>query len=101
MRVLLVQTLSMENPVPERVYPIGIVSLAGRLLDQGHTVSLLDLNIAPNPFGVLKERLMDFQPEVVGLSLRNIDPLANKTSSLIPPFFVSVRLPHCFLEPGL
>lgn len=92
MRVLLVQALSMENPVPERVYPIGIVSLAGCLLDKGHTVSLLDMNTAPNPFGALKERLLDFEPEVVGLSLRNIDPLANKTSSLIPPFFVSVRL---------
>jgi len=92
MRVLLVQALSMETPAPERVYPIGIVSLAGHLAAQGHTVSLLDMNMDGDPFGALKERLLDFQPEVVGLSLRNIDPLANKTNSLIPPFMVTVRL---------
>jgi putative variant cofactor biosynthesis B12-binding/radical SAM domain protein 1 len=92
MRVLLVQALSMEEAVPERVYPIGIVCLAGRLADQGHTVSLLDMNMAADPFGSLKERILDFQPELVGLSLRNIDPLGNRTSSLIPYFVVTVRM---------
>jgi len=92
MRVLLVQTLSMEETSSERVYPIGIVCLAGRLTDRGHTVSLLDMNMAGDPFGSLKERLLDFQPELVGLSLRNIDPLGNRTSSLIPPFVVTVRM---------
>lgn len=92
MRVLLVQTLSMEEASPERVYPIGIVCLAGRLTEQGHTVSLFDMNMAGDPFGSLKERLLDFQPELVGLSLRNIDPLGNRTSSLIPPFVVTVRM---------
>ena len=92
MRILLVQTLSMEEAPPERVYPIGIVCLAGRLTDQGQTVSLLDMNMAGDPFGSLKERLLGFQPELVGLSLRNIDPLGNRTSSLIPPFVVTVRM---------
>ena len=92
MRVLLVQTLSMEDAPPEKVYPIGIVCLAGYLADQGHTVSLLDMNMAGDPFGSLKQRLLDFQPELVGLSLRNVDPLGNRTSSLIPPFIVAVRM---------
>lgn len=92
MRVLMVQALSMDGPTSERVYPIGIVTLAGGLVDQGHTVGILDMNMAGDPFGALKERLLNFQPEVVGISLRNIDPLANKTSSLIPPFVVTVRM---------
>ncbi len=92
MRVLLVQTLSMEEASPERVYPIGIVSLAGRLADRGHDIRLLDMNMAANPFGALKETLQDFRPDLVGLSLRNIDPLGNRTSSLIPPFVVTVRM---------
>lgn len=92
MRVLLVQTLSVEGPSPEKVYPIGIVSLATLLEGIGHEVDLLDMNIEKDPFGALKERLLDFQPQVVGLSLRNIDPLANKTSSLVPPFVAAVRL---------
>jgi hypothetical protein len=49
MRVLLVQALSMDTPAPERVYPIGIVSLAGHLAAQGHTVSLLDMNMGVCP----------------------------------------------------
>lgn len=92
MRVLMIQALSVEGPSPEKVYPLGIVSLAGCLKDRGHEVDLLDMNIEADPFGALKERLLSFRPEVVGISLRNIDPLANKTSSLIPPFFVAVRL---------
>ncbi|MHB1654149.1 MAG: B12 lower ligand biosynthesis radical SAM protein BzaD [Desulfitobacteriaceae bacterium] len=92
MRVLMIQTPSVEGISQEKVYPIGIVSLAGRLQGYGHEVAILDMNLATDPFGALKEKLLTFQPEVVGLSLRNIDPLSNKTSSLIPPFMVTVRL---------
>lgn len=92
MRVLMVQTPSVEGITQERVYPIGIVSLASRLKDSGHEVDLFDMNLEVDQFGALKEKLLSFKPEVVGLSLRNIDPLANKTSSLIPPFVVTVRL---------
>lgn len=91
-RVLMIQTPSVEGISQEKVYPIGIVSLAGRLQSYGHEVGILDMNLATDPFGALKEKLLAFEPEVVGLSLRNIDPLANKTSSLIPPFMVTVRL---------
>ena len=82
----------MEETAFERVYPIGIVCLAGPLRDLGHTVALLDMNMAGDPFGSLKEKLLDFQPELVGLSLRNVDTLGNRTSSLMPPFVVAVRM---------
>jgi putative variant cofactor biosynthesis B12-binding/radical SAM domain protein 1 len=92
MRVIMIQAPSVEGISNERVYPIGIVSLAGLLKDAGHDVSILDMNIEPDPFGALKERLTDHQPEVVGISLRNIDPLGNKTSSLVPPFAAAVKM---------
>ena len=92
MRVLMVQTPSVEGFSQEKVYPIGIVTLATHLKKAGHEVELLDMNIEVDPFGALKDRLLDYRPEVVGLSLRNIDPLANKTSSLVPPFVITVRL---------
>lgn len=92
MRVLLVQALSTEGQNAEKVYPLGIALLAAHLEVAGHEVRLLDLNLEKDPFGALKEKLLDLKPEVVGLSLRNIDPLANKTSSLVPPFFAAVRL---------
>lgn len=92
MRVLLVQTPSVEGMTQERVYPVGIVSLATHLTGSGHEVQLLDMNLETDPYGALQDRLLSFRPEAVGLSLRNIDPLANKTSSLVPPFVVTVRL---------
>ncbi|GBF35097.1 radical SAM domain protein [Desulfocucumis palustris] len=100
MRVLMVQTPSVEGLSRERVYPIGIVTLATHLKEAGHEVELLDMNIEADSFGSLKEKLLDYRPEVVGLSLRNIDPLANKTSSLVPPFVATVRLVAAFL-PGV
>ncbi|MHB1043542.1 MAG: B12 lower ligand biosynthesis radical SAM protein BzaD [Eubacteriales bacterium] len=92
MQVLMVQTPSVEGFSQERVYPVGIAVLAAHLKEAGHEVELLDMNIEADPFGSLKERLLGYRPEVVGLSLRNIDPLANKTSSLVPPFVTTVRL---------
>lgn len=92
MRVLMIQTPSVEGMGQERVYPIGIVSLAGWIKEAGHEVEILDMNLQVDPYGKLKEMVLNFQPHAVAFSLRNIDPLANKTSSLIPPFIVAVRL---------
>jgi len=44
--------------------------------------------------------LLAERPDVIGLALRNIDPLANKTSSLIPPFMVTNRMIQAIL-PGI
>lgn len=92
MRILMVQTQSVEGASSERVYPIGIVLLGGLLKKEGHEVSVLDMNLSSDPFLELKERLLDFHPDVVGLSLRNIDPLGNKSTSLVPPFVATARL---------
>ena len=92
MRILLVQTPSVENPSSPRVYPIGAVLLASRLKDEGHEVRVLDMNFHGGPFGALKEMLLDFCPEIAGFSLRNIDPLANKSASYVPQFAAAVRM---------
>lgn len=92
MRVLMVQTPSVETFTSERVYPLGIVLLAGCLKRAEHEVEVIDLNLERDPYGALGEKLLDFRPHVVGLSLRNIDPLGNKATSLIPQFTVTVRL---------
>ncbi|MCL5022736.1 MAG: B12 lower ligand biosynthesis radical SAM protein BzaD [Nitrospirae bacterium] len=92
MRVLLIQTPSVEGIAQEKVYPLGIATLGGSLEHSGCKVELLDMNIEADPFGAVKKRLLGFRPDVVGLSLRNIDPLANKTSSLVPPFLVTAAL---------
>ena len=56
MRVLMVQTPSVEGISSERVYPIGIVLLAGCLKGAGHDVEIIDMNLQADPFGALKMR---------------------------------------------
>ncbi len=97
MKILLVQAPSVEGTISERVYPIGIVILATHLIRAGHQVSLLDMNVEADGYGALKKTLLAERPDVVGLSLRNIDPLANKTSSLIPPFAITTKMVRAIL----
>lgn len=92
MKVLLVQAPSVESASSERVYPLGLVTLATHLTRAGHQVAMLDMNIESDAYGALKDKLLAQRPDVVAISLRNIDPLANKTSSLFPPFVVAVRM---------
>ena len=92
MRVLMIQTPSVERISQERIYPIGIVLLASCLQGHGHVVSVMDMNLELDPFGALREKLLTFQPEAIGLSLRNIDPLGNRPNSFITPFLVAVHL---------
>jgi putative variant cofactor biosynthesis B12-binding/radical SAM domain protein 1 len=81
----------MEGIDIERVYPIGIVVLASQVeRETSHQLHLFDMNMAIDPYGDLRLQLDTHQPDVICLSLRNIDPLGNKTSSLIPGFAVSL-----------
>ncbi|MFZ7121442.1 MAG: B12 lower ligand biosynthesis radical SAM protein BzaD [Eubacteriaceae bacterium] len=91
MRVLFVQAISTESINAEMVYPIGIVTLATRIKEE-HEVEILDLNIEEDPFGELKKTIIHMKPQVVCISLRNIDLLGNKMTSLIPQFTVAVKM---------
>jgi anaerobic magnesium-protoporphyrin IX monomethyl ester cyclase len=69
MRVLLVQAFTALDM--ELVYPIGLAYLAAHL--DGHEVDIFDLNLhRDEPFGPLGDVLDRFDPEVVGISLRNM-----------------------------
>jgi radical SAM superfamily enzyme YgiQ (UPF0313 family) len=68
MRVLLISANTLTTPYP--VYPIGLDYVAAALAP-AHKVRIVDMNCAcvdevPSVIG-------EFQPEVVGISLRNID----------------------------
>ncbi len=69
MRVLLVQSPSGRPEPP--VFPLGLAFLAGQL--EGHTVSAVDLSAGRNATEVLAGAMEGTNPEVVALSLRNID----------------------------
>src|SRR5271169_2238864 len=69
MKILLVQSYLKGNLQP--VFPMGLACLAGCLTD--HELRVLDLNLYEQPFNVLENTLADFKPDVIGISLRNID----------------------------
>jgi radical SAM superfamily enzyme YgiQ (UPF0313 family) len=71
MNVLIISTNRTRQPVS--VLPIGacIVADAGR--QAGHNVRFLDLMFKDDPVAALGKVLHKFKPDVVGLSIRNID----------------------------
>lgn len=71
MRILLVQAFTALDL--ELVFPIGLSYLADELRD--HDVEIFDVNLhrdEADPYAFLGDKVRDFQPDVVGISLRNI-----------------------------
>lgn len=69
MNVLLVATNTLMEPYP--VYPLGLDYVAAAISGK-HRVRISDLNGGQGLEG-LKAAIKDFSPDVIGLSLRNID----------------------------
>ncbi|RJP78424.1 MAG: radical SAM protein [Candidatus Zixiibacteriota bacterium] len=78
MRLLLLQSYLGRREPP--VAPLGLASLAAHLSD--HTLRLFDPNVARRPLEDTRSVIQDFQPDLIGLSLRNID-----TTKYSDPFF--------------
>lgn len=70
-RVLLVSTNRERAPQP--VVPNGVACVASALKQAGHEVSVLDLCFARDPFRTARDTARAFAPDVIGLSIRNID----------------------------
>jgi radical SAM superfamily enzyme YgiQ (UPF0313 family) len=71
MRVLLISANTEQLPDP--VFPLGAAYLAAAAAECGHEVDTLDLCFLERPGAALEAKLRDFAPEVVGISLRNLD----------------------------
>jgi len=104
MRILFIQAISTESTTSEMVYPIGIVTLAS-VIQEKYSVELLDLNVEQDPYKALRDKVNEYNPEVIFISLRNIDPLGNKMTSLMPAFITSVKMisalkPQCIIIAG-
>lgn len=69
MKLLLVQSYLGGNEPP--VYPLGLACISSVLPD--HELRLFDPNVYERPFEDLKETIESFSPDVVGISIRNID----------------------------
>jgi len=71
MRVLLVSANTEKINMP--VLPLGLACVAEATRNAGHDVKLVDLMDQQNTRIVLKDAVDGFQPEVIGISVRNID----------------------------
>ena len=82
MKILLVQCPTSHLGAGEKVYPLGLARLSA-LVPAAYEKDCLDLNLYPDPWPVLKEKLEAFRPQVVAVSFRNIDPLAGHQASYL------------------
>jgi len=71
MRVLLVSTNRADLMV--RPFPLGAAYIVASLQAQGHEVDVWDAMFEGDWAASLRQRLRDFRPAVIGLSVRNVD----------------------------
>lgn len=71
MRVLLVSANTEKINMP--VLPLGLACVAEATRNAGHDVKLVDLMDQQDTRIVLKDAVDEFQPEIIGISVRNID----------------------------
>ena len=71
MRVLLISANTERINMP--VLPLGLACIAAAADGQGHTVKLLNLMMQTDTQKALYGTIAEFNPEIIGISVRNID----------------------------
>ena len=104
MRLLLIQLPTSHLGAGERVYPLGLSRLSA-LVPRECAKSALDLNLFADPWPELANALQSFQPDVVALSFRNLDPLAGHQASYLSALKTAAKLvrasiPHAKIWAG-
>ncbi len=83
MKVLFISVNNEKDPYP--VAPIGAAYVAKALRNNHHDVRILDLCFVEDDYSVIAASLHDFAPDVIGISIRNIDNLTYKRSMFYMP----------------
>jgi radical SAM superfamily enzyme YgiQ (UPF0313 family) len=71
MKVLLIS--GNREEVDIRVPALGLACVAASAENAGHEARLLDLLVEKEPQAAISRTISDFQPEAIGISVRNID----------------------------
>jgi radical SAM superfamily enzyme YgiQ (UPF0313 family) len=71
MKILFVSTNRLRKGMPPM--PLGLASVIAQIDESRHELQVLDLMFAERPETELETRLSDFAPDVVAMSVRNID----------------------------
>ena len=85
MRILLLNAPS--GPSQQRVFPLGLGYIA-TAVGERHEVACFDANLVEDPFAELERVVARSKPEVVGLSLRNIDTTQSYNPHSCWPLFI-------------
>ncbi len=88
MKVLLIATNRhgryMTN-IQAQPLPIGLAYIAGYLDPEQHSTKMLDLMFSDDYLGDVERAVKDFQPDLVGLSIRNLDNGSNLNPQSVLP----------------
>lgn len=76
MKVLFVYSNRVRDMQPAP--PIGLSYVASATEDAGHTVRFVDMLLTPAGMEKLRSALRDFEPEVIAVSVRNIDNVVHQ-----------------------
>jgi radical SAM superfamily enzyme YgiQ (UPF0313 family) len=82
-KVLLIAS-SREN-LPYHVAPIGVGYLAASLVQEGFEVSVLDLSLEREAAPLIRARISEFSPDVIGISIRNLDVVTYPSDAFVLP----------------
>ena len=74
MRVLLVS--ANREHLPDPIFPLGLAYIAAAVSNAGHDIEVADLCFGVRPLYDLRRQVIRFRPDVIGLSLRNVDNAA-------------------------
>lgn len=83
MRILLISTNREKIPYP--VEPIGLTYIASSLQGAGHEVRVIDLCFEDDGAAEVVREISGFGPELIGLSIRNVDNLTYPKSVFYLP----------------
>ena len=88
MRILLISPNT--EMLPDPVFPLGLAFLSGAIKRSHHQHHILDLCFEENYGKALDEAVAKFQPQAIGLSLRNVDNVAYPNTVSYLPFYQKV-----------
>lgn len=105
MKILLSQSYLGQGKPEPLIFPTGLAYLAS-LITNNHEVHCWDPNVETDPTKALSKILEDIDPDIVGISFRNIDSVFSFYPRSYYPQFVSMvraikqRAPSCKLIVG-
>ena len=81
MRVLLISANTEKINMP--TLPVGLGCVAAAVREAGHEIRFLDLMVEDDAPSALKRAISAFEPDIVGVSIRNIDDQSSRSPALL------------------